>query len=342
MLARWHRPAVIAITLLLVACQSSPQEVHETRFIMGTMVTFTIVSDDESSAGEAISAAAAVMQGIERDMTIYGDGDNAVKRFNRSEPLQAVVMPPALDALLQQAMRIGDASDGAFSVSLGALDVLWGFSLPTPSEHPPADAVIQAMMARPMVGCLSRDDGHWLRSHGDCKLDLGGIAKGYALDQGMAVLQHYGMVNAMINAGGDIRLSGRHGERPWRVGIRDPQRQGAVVGVLSLSGNQSVVTSGDYERFFVWQGKRYHHILDPKRGYPAMVAHSSTIIAPTATAADAWSTALFVAGASLLPVLNQQHISYLLIDSDYQLYGDDKMRQDLQLRGAYSMLPAVK
>jgi len=327
--------------MLLAACQSPPQEVNETRFMMGTMVVFTVVSDDKSAAEQAISAAASAMQTIEQEMTIYGDGDNAVKRFNSGEPSQAMTLPPALDGLLQQAMAISAGSDHAFSASLGALDLLWGFSLPQPLEQPPSEAAIQALMAKPMVGCLTRDnDGRWLRSHATCMLDLGGIAKGYALDQGMAVLQQHGMVNAMINAGGDIRLSGLHGERPWRVGIRDPQEQGGVVGVLELSGDQSVVTSGDYERFFIWQGRRYHHILDPKRGYPAMASHSSTVIAPTATEADAWSTALFVAGTSVLPALNQHNISYLLIDSDYRLHVDDKMRQDLQLRGGYSMLSA--
>jgi thiamine biosynthesis lipoprotein len=238
-------------------------------------------------------------------------------------------------------MTVSNESNHAFSPALGALDLLWGFSSPQPLQQPPADAAIQALIAKPLTDCLVRgDDGRWLRSHAACMLDLGGIAKGYALDQGMAVLQQHGMVNAMINAGGDIRLSGLHGERPWRVGIRDPQQQGGVVGVLELSGDQSVVTSGDYERFFVWHGKRYHHILDPHRGYPAMVAHSSTIIAPTATLADAWSTALFVAGTSLLPTLEQHRMRYLLIDSDYRLHADAKMRQGLQLRRGYSMLPA--
>ncbi|MDQ6978746.1 MAG: FAD:protein FMN transferase, partial [Mariprofundaceae bacterium] len=293
---------VIAITTMLSACTPPPQETQETRFMMGTIVVFTVMSNDEAAAQQAISTAASAMQAIEQQMTIYGEHHNAVKRFNRSAPGQAVTLPPALDGLLRQAMMVSQASNHAFSPALGALDLLWGFSSPQPLQQPPADAAIQALIAKPLTGCLVRGDDHrWLRSYAACMLDLGGIAKGYALDQGMAVLQQHGMVNAMINAGGDIRLSGLHGERPWRIGIRDPQRQGSVVGVLELSGNQSVVTSGDYERFFIWHGTRYHHILDPHRGYPAMVAHSSTIIAPTATLADAWSTALFVAGSSLLP-----------------------------------------
>ena len=127
-------------------------------------------------------------------------------------------------------------------------------------------------------------------------LDLGGIAKGYIVDRGLALLAQAGVENAFLNAGGDIAILGTKPDgTPWRVGIRHPRGADHYIAVLSMTGG-AVVTSGDYERTFEAGGQRYHHILDPSTGYPAGDLTSVTITAPTATEADALSTAVFVLG----------------------------------------------
>ncbi len=329
---------VMHVILFLSACQKSIHEVQDTRFIMGTMVTFTIIAD-EDVAQKGIVEAANRMQTIELAMTIYGDKDNAIKRFNHGVPQETMRLPLPVDQLLQTSQAVSMQSHGSFSASLGALSLLWGFSRPEPPTKPPSLASIANIVAAKPAHCLHRVGAQqWQRNNKYCKIDLGGIAKGYALDEAITALKRVGIQHAMINAGGDIRMMGMHGERPWLVGIRDPRNHNKIVGVLALSGDKSVVTSGDYERFFTVNGRRYHHILDPQTGYPAMQAQSTTIVASTATMADAWSTALFVAGSSLLPKLEKTAMMALVIDAKGQCYAEKKMRKYLQLKPSCSIL----
>ena len=123
-----------------------------------------------------------------------------------------------------------------------------------------------------------------------------------------------GISNAIINAGGDIRLIGSHGKRPWRIGIRHPRYKGEVIETLELEGDVAVVTSGDYERFYIFEGQRYHHIINPATGWPAEKSQSATVIAPNATLADAWSTALFIMGKPDSPFI-LPNIEYLIVNS---------------------------
>jgi thiamine biosynthesis lipoprotein len=127
------------------------------------------------------------------------------------------------------------------------------------------------------------------------KLDFGAFAKGYAVDRAIEVLREEGIQNAVVNAGGDLRAIGRHGDRPWRVGIRHP-RQPGIIASVEVEGDESVFTSGDYERYFDWQGKRYDHIIDPRSGFPAHGLSSVTVFTQQADLADAAATAIFVAG----------------------------------------------
>ena len=124
---------------------------------------------------------------------------------------------------------------------------------------------------------------------------MGAFAKGYAIDLAIAYLRSWGIENTGINAGGDLRVIGQHGDRPWRIGIRHPREDG-VISWLDAEANESIFTSGDYERFYIHAGKRYHHILDPRTGYPAKGTASVTVIHDNAGIADAAATALFIAG----------------------------------------------
>jgi thiamine biosynthesis lipoprotein len=139
-------------------------------------------------------------------------------------------------------------------------------------------------------------DGIEMYSTNDAvRLDLGGFAKGYGVDVAIEHLREMGITNAVVNAGGDLRAIGRHGNRPWRVGIRNPRGPGILASV-DVQGDESVFTSGDYERYFEYEGIRYYHILDPRTGYPARGARSVTVFDDNAAEADAAATAIFVAG----------------------------------------------
>jgi len=314
---------LIAILLLFNSACSAPTDIHETRFIMGTLVTFTIaIGDSDIDAEAAINAAANEMQRIENTFTIYGEQANAVKAFNAAAPNTLITLPDEVSTLLQIALDIQRQSHGAFNPALGGINLLWGFSNVTPPTSPPsADAIRQAL---PPSHCIKQTAFGWIRLDPRCLLDFGAIAKGYAIDQGIEALKQHGIQNAIINAGGDIRLIGKHGDKAWRIGIRHPRQQTEVIETLALEGDVSIVTTGDYERFFIHQGKRYHHIIDPQTGWPSNTTQSATIIAHNATLADAWSTALFVQGKQALTRQSQLNKHALIVDNHGQQHGSLK------------------
>ncbi len=310
---------LVAIIVLLSSACATQEDVHETRFIMGTLVEFTIAAKDADHAAPPIAAAAAEMQRIEDAFTIYGDRPNAVKGFNASPPGTPVTLPDEVAALLTLALQVKQQSGGAFDPALGKLNLLWGFSIDPPPITPPNPETIKS--AIPPTRCIGKRGNQWLRLDARCLLDFGAIAKGYAIDRGIAILRQYGIHNAIINAGGDIRLIGSHGDQPWRIGIRHPRNNNAIIAALNLQGDVSIVTSGDYERFFMHDGKRYHHLLDPKTGWPATGSQSATVIASSAALADAWSTALFIQGKSGLKRFETMPQQAMLVDQRGKIFG---------------------
>jgi len=325
MLRLLHLPL---LALLLTACNQAPQDVQQTRFMMGTLVTFTIAASDAAKADVAIQAAADEMQRVDTDFTIYGNGVNAIKRFNATPPGRPATLPAEAEALLQTALTVQRQSGGAFDPMLGGIDRLWGFSSDTPRQHPPTATEIMA--AIPPQQCLQRTAEGYMRLDKRCQLDFGAIAKGYSIDRGIAVLRQHGIANAIVNAGGDMRLIGNHNGHPWRIGIRHPRKADAVLDTLELSGDVSIVTSGDYERFFIDNGTRYHHILDPATGWPSEQSESVTVIAPSATLADAWSTAIFVRGITFLPKAEKHDLAVLIVDRNGRIHSNPPMQQRLQ------------
>jgi len=166
------------------------------------------------------------------------------------------------------------------------------------------------------------------------QMDLGGFAKGYAVDRAIERLQALGIRNAIVNAGGDLRAIGRHGKRPWHIGIRHPRKPG-IIAAVDVQGDESVFTSGNYERFFDYQGVRYHHIIDPRSGYPARGTLSVTVIHPDAGTADAAATALFVAGPKgwrqVARRMGLQQV--MLIDSEMRVHITPAMRKRVFFKG---------
>jgi len=281
--------------------------------MMGTLVSFTIVSIEPKQAKQAIRLAADEMQRIENAFTIYGDVDNDVKAFNQSPIHQLYPLNSEVGKLLSIAMQVQQQSLGGFSPTLASLNKLWGFSQTIPPTSPPSMNDI-AEHLRGTQDCLIQKEHFWIRTSSNCQLDFGAIAKGYAIDRGIEILKQHGIQHAMIDAGGDIRVIGQHASQPWRIGIRDPRHHDKILGILNLQGDASVVTSGDYERFYMYQGKRYHHILNPKTGVPSQNNRSVTVIASNATLADAWSTALFASDEKAFLLAESNHIQALIIN----------------------------
>lgn len=205
-------------------------------------------------------------------------------------------LPEAVLEVLRISIRIASASGGAFDPTILPLTSLWPFDgggkLPDSQEISRAKERVNFQEIR--IG----EDG-LVALPSDFGLDLGGIAKGAVVDGLAEYLKQRGYINFLIDAGGDIVVSGVKGDRPWKVGIRHPRKKEEIIAVLSIGDKgraTAVVTSGDYERFFELDGRRYHHILDPETGYPAEGLISVTVIASSCTEADALATAAFVLG----------------------------------------------
>ena len=144
------------------------------------------------------------------------------------------------------------------------------------------------------------------------KLGFGGFAKGFAVDAAISALKQHGIHNAIVNIGGDLRAIGSHGKRPWIIGIRHPRQNGMIASV-ALHHDESMFTSGDYERFFQYEGKRYPHIIDPRTGQPANQATSVTVLHSSASLADAAATALFVAGDHWPTIANSMGVEHVML-----------------------------
>ncbi len=221
--------------------------------------------------------------------------DSELSRVNAHAAARPIAVSPELFNVLHHAQRIAHETDGAFSITLAPVVHLWGFTwhnhrLPSPPD-------LAEVRNRTRFRDLELDpDLRTVRfRHPGMALDLGGIGKGVAVDMAIARLRQLGVSNAMVRAGGDLRVIGSPPGQPfWTVQLEDPAKQGRRV-TLPLR-DAALSTAGNYENFFEVEGRRYSHILDPRTGWPVQGVTACTVIAPTCTESDAWSTACFVLG----------------------------------------------
>ena len=282
--------------LLLSSCSKAPGAYYEQFLGFGTLIEVKIWGVDEKSGRHAVAAITEDVNYLHRTWHAWKPG--SLSRVNELLPSgEKISIGPALLPLIKKGTVYAELSGNRFNPAIGRLIKLWGFASDTlPKGPPPSDAEIQQLLTQnPGMKDLVLDGVELQSSNPAVRLDFGGFAKGYAVDLTIKHLQDMGITNAIVNAGGDLRAIGRHGDRPWRVGIRNPRGEGVLASV-DTEGDESIFTSGDYERYYEYQGKRYHHIIDPRSGYPAEGVTSVTVFDTQADRADAAATALFVAG----------------------------------------------
>jgi thiamine biosynthesis lipoprotein len=289
----------LGVTLLLTtACQPQTETVYRQQlFAFGTLIDITTQGVDAAQSRTAIQAVDALYQQQHRNWHAWQRGalDDLNRAIAAGKPWQT---EPSIVQLIRMGQTFERLSDGLFNPAIGELLALWGFQQDAPEGPPPSPQQINAWLSHKPSSLQLAIDGNTVRSSNPhVQLDFGGFAKGYSVGKAVELLENRGIHNLIVNAGGDLCLRGnRGGNKPWRIGIRHPRRDGALA-TLQLQGAACVFTSGDYERHFTFKGKRYHHILDPRNGYPATGTHSVTVIADDPALADAAATALFVAGA---------------------------------------------
>jgi thiamine biosynthesis lipoprotein len=289
--------AALAGACTKTARDGRPAElVERSHMTMGSELRVMIWTPDEIGAVSASEAVFHEFDRLEAMMTVWRD-DSDIQRLNAAAGDHPVRVSPEVREVLTVARQVSEWTDGTFDVTFGALSGLWKFDHDQDNIVPDRQAVLKLL---PLVDYRSLivDDGAgtaFLRKRG-MRAHLGGIGKGYAVDRGVGILKQRGFRDFMIQAGGDMFVAGRRGDRPWRVGIRDP-RGPADKSFAALDLTEGTFsTSGDYERFFIKDGRRYHHILDLSRGEPASACRSVTIVADNATVTDALTKGVFVLG----------------------------------------------
>ncbi|MCK4536847.1 MAG: FAD:protein FMN transferase [Desulfuromonadales bacterium] len=289
------RPFILVLLALVLAgtwwrLQPEPGQLREVRLLLGTTIEIVAEHPDADRLEDAVAAAFDEIQRLEWLMDPQRP-DSDVARLSATE--KSLKVAPETARVVELGLDVARRSDGAFDLSLGRLKALWGLDGSTP-QVPGAQEIAAALQG---IGpeALQLEGLEILKSDPGLSIDLGGVAKGFAVDRAVAVLGEHGVTSAAVNAGGDMYLLGSRGKRPWRIGIQHPRKSGAVLTSVEAS-NLAVVTSGDYERFFEQDGRRYHHLFDPQSGYPADACQSVTVLADSVALADALATALFVLG----------------------------------------------
>jgi len=327
------RTLTLALVCLLAACNRAGDPVYRDQFFaFGTLIDLSLHGVDTPRAEQASRALEQAFTQMHSDWHAWQPGALQQANAGLAAHGQASV-DPAMAALIQEANRLSTLSNGLFNPVIGRLVALWGFHNDEPPQGPPpaADRIRQLVEQAPASTDVRVDDGQIRSRNPAVRYDLGAFAKGHAIDRGIEQLEELGILNAIINAGGDLRAIGRHGNRPWRIGIRDPRKPG-VLASIELAGDESVFTSGDYERFYEHEGRRYHHIIDPRSGYPAGATVSATVIHPVAATADAAATALFVAGPDAWPAIaRQMGVKYvMLVDREGRIHLNPAMQARLK------------
>ena len=289
------------LALLLIALAVGPAraaqngtDTREYRYLMGTSMQVQAIGGDEASRRAAIDEAFAAMAEVDRLMSNYRS-DSELSRVNRDAPLGPVVVSDPLLRVIEAGQRVSAASNGAFDMTVGPLVQLWGFRTKTP--HIPSSAELAAV--RPLVGyrnVIVDAPHHTIRfARPGMEIDLGGIAKGFAVEVAANVLRRRGLTG-FIDAGGNQYMLGTPpGKSSWTVGIKNPDAVDRLIGVIDVKGG-SVSTSADYANFLVAAGRTYGHLLDPHTLQPSNASLSATIVSEDGTLADAMSKAAFVLG----------------------------------------------
>ncbi|HPJ38579.1 MAG TPA: FAD:protein FMN transferase [Spirochaetota bacterium] len=309
----------IFCSMVFLSCKES-HTYRVGRPLIGTLINLTIVTDSEAHAAKAAEAAFAEIARIESLFSPFRK-ESDVFRMNAFGGTREVPVSDESLRLLKQAVDISAATDGAFDVTFATLSGLWrvGSDPFVPPSGKRVQELLQYMGADKILLSLQKKSVRF--KNRKTKIGLGGIAKGYAILRAIEVLRAHGITKAIVDAGGDVQVLGSRDGSPWRVGLIHPRTKN-IIAVLALEPGQSVATSGDYERFSMYKGRRYHHIIDPRTGFPAEGMASVSVLCSDPVAADAYATAFFVMGMERARgILSQRKdLQAIIIDNNMKIY----------------------
>ncbi|MDD3884268.1 MAG: FAD:protein FMN transferase [Gallionella sp.] len=327
------RLGVLLFSLLLAACGKEPLY-HEQGYVFGTLVDVSIYGLNEP---EARQAAGLVLREFQRmNDQFHAWQPSELSRLNAAFARgEHASVSPELAAMLADATRYSVQSGGLFNPAIGGLIRHWGFQSDEFKPQLPEVAEVSALVkANPQMADLVLAHGKVWSRNSTVQIDLGGYAKGYALDRAAALLRERGVRHALINIGGNILALGKHGDRLWRVGIQHPRKAGPLA-TLELHDGEAIGTSGDYQRYFELAGKRYCHLIDPRDGLPKQGVQAVTVLTRGLHAgvdSDVLSKPLFIAGTTTwVGVAKQMQVTEaMLIDSQGRIHLTAAMQKRLE------------
>ena len=279
--------------IILNACDGgSDQPTRRTQFIMGTLVEITVSHSDPELIQAVTTQAFDEMKRIEQLMSTYIP-DSEISRINRAAGKEAIPVSPEVEEVIREGIYWSEQSNGAFDITVEPLVQLWDFD--GEKEIIPSESTI--LKTASLINYRNieiKDHTVQLKNRG-MAINVGGLAKGYAVDRAISILRSQ-VTNGIVNAGGDLFAFGQKGKHdPWTIGLQHPRKPQDLLAAFAVN-NQAIATSGDYQRYFIKDGIRYHHIFDPQTGRPARLMISATVITTEVMDADALATAVFVMG----------------------------------------------
>lgn len=295
---------------------------------MGTRVFVKLWHEDEAEAQTLLTVAMAEIDRIEASMSTY-QVRSEISRINNGAADGWVLVGDELFNLIERSLSLSKQTGGSFDIAYDSVGQFYDFKQQARPSAQQVEAGLPAVDFRHIQLDPEASAVHF--SHPGARINLGGIAKGYAIESVIELLREAGVQHALANAGGDTRVLGNRIDTPWMVGIRDPDDEMSFVTRVEIE-DKAISTSGDYEQFFMDDGVRYHHILNPSTGSPATALRSVTVIGPDATMTDGLSTSIFVMGldAGMRLIESIPDYSAIIIDQDRRAYyssGVDRLKQ---------------
>lgn len=280
--------------MVLLTCAQDAGHVKYEGLAMGSSLEIEVYGGDQAVCERAVQAARDEIERLDRMMTDWKP-ESPLMDVNRAAGLKPVRVPPELFFIVKRSVQMSELTGGTFDITFAGAGKLWNWRAPDP-QVPSPETVKAALENVGWKGIrLDAKEQTVFLSKPGMRIGLGGIVPGYAADLAMGKIRALGIRDACVNMSGDVMISGKKNGEPWNVAVTHPRKKGETLAVIPMS-NAAISTSGDYERFFIKDGKRYCHIIDPRTGYPADACQSVTIIAPNVAFADALAKGVFILG----------------------------------------------
>ncbi|OGW36266.1 MAG: hypothetical protein A2Y97_07475 [Nitrospirae bacterium RBG_13_39_12] len=326
--------AYCLLVFFLYSCTSHKEKIYrKSKIVMDTFVSITAVSDSKAEAEKAIDAAFYEIERLEK-LTNFFSENSELNQINRNAGISEVKISTDILNILDKALFVSKNTDAEFDVTIGPVSALYDFYKNIKPEEIEIKEKLPLVNYKDLI-INKKKSTAFLRKKG-MLIDLGGIAKGYAADKAEETLEKNGIRSGLVSIAGDIKAFGlKPDKRPWQIGIRNPRAEGKeddVMTIVELS-DMAISTSGDYQRFFIFNGKRYHHLLSPKTGYPAGRCQGVSVIAKEGVSADAFATGVFILGHEKgMKVLEKMGFEGLIVDNQGKVYTTQGIRGKVEFK----------